>query len=73
MKSKLNDAELIAEAYSNVEPLEEGLGALVAVSRVARERAVGNSTLWAGVLGGCSCADYAHSVHTVVFFWLGIV
>ena len=28
MKSKLNDAELIAEAYSNVEPLEEGLGAL---------------------------------------------
>ena len=28
MKSKLNDAELIAEAYANVEVQEEGLGAL---------------------------------------------
>jgi len=32
MKSKLNDAELIAEAYSNVEVQEEGLGALAAAA-----------------------------------------
>ena len=43
MKSKLNDAELIAEAYAQVEPLEEGVAGALAAGAGAAARGLGTA------------------------------